>query len=176
MGSGPGPSAQPSGNEMADLQEKALGMVETRGLVAAVEAADAMLKAADVRLVALEMTVAALMTAHVEGEVAAVQAAVEAGRRAAERVGEVVSVHVIPRPDPAVRAMQQAGGPAAVPDAPDSERPGDEAKPPLPSDLERMTVRELRALARQIPTFPIQGREIARANKATLLHHFRNLA
>ncbi|WP_272493451.1 BMC domain-containing protein [Rhodocaloribacter litoris] len=149
-------------------------MIETRGLVAAIEAADAMLKAADVRLVALELTVAALMTAHVEGEVAAVQAAVEAGRRAAERVGEVVSVHVIPRPDPAVRAMQRrehTPPPAASPPAPSTGEAASSGEP----DLAGRTVRELRALARQTPNYPLQGRAIARATKAELLRHFRQL-
>ncbi|WP_456429509.1 BMC domain-containing protein [Rhodocaloribacter sp.] len=158
---------------MGDRQETALGMVETRGLVAAIEAADAMVKAADVRLITIEQTVAALMTAHVVGEVAAVQAAVEAGRMAAERVGEVVSVHVIPRPDPAVRAMQAE----SLPDAPGAAPPASEARgasadvPPR-AELEAMTVRELRALARVTPGFPIQGRAIARATRTELLRLF----
>jgi len=76
----------------------AIGMVETRGLVGAIEAADAMLKAATVSLVGLEQATAGLVMALVTGEVAAVQSATEAGAAAAARVGEVVSVHVIPRP------------------------------------------------------------------------------
>src|SRR5690606_3700687 len=86
--------------------EWAYGMVETHGLVAAIEAADAMAKAAEVRLVRLEQTVAALITVQVVGEVAAVRAAVDAGRMAAERVGKVVATHVIPRPADEVRQMQ----------------------------------------------------------------------
>lgn len=151
--------------------ETALGMVETRGLVAAIEAADAMVKAADVRLITIEQTVAALITAHVVGEVAAVRAAVEAGRMAAERVGEVVSVHVIPRPDDAIRRMQRLAPDAGTPsgagesagDAPDA------GEAPDPAALQGMTVRALRALARQTPGFPLQGRAIARANKAELV-------
>jgi len=78
---------------------KALGLVETRGLVAAIEAADAMVKAANVKLVGKEVTKAALITIKITGDVAAVKAAVEAGAEAAKRVGELVSVHVIPQPD-----------------------------------------------------------------------------
>jgi ethanolamine utilization protein EutM len=76
----------------------ALGMVETKGFVGMVEAADAMLKAAKVDLVGYEKIGSGLVTAIVRGDVAAVKAATEAGARAAERVGELVSVHVIPRP------------------------------------------------------------------------------
>ena len=76
----------------------ALGMIETRGFVAMVEAADAMVKAAKVELVGYEKIGGGYTTAVVRGDVAAVKAATEAGARAAERVGELVSVHVIPRP------------------------------------------------------------------------------
>jgi ethanolamine utilization protein EutM len=77
---------------------QALGMVECRGLVAMIEAADAMVKAADVRLVGYEKIDAGLVTAIVRGEVGAVRAAVDAGAAAARRVGEVVATHVIARP------------------------------------------------------------------------------
>ena len=76
----------------------ALGMIETKGFVALVEAADAMVKAAKVELVGFEKIGGGYTTAIVRGDVAAVKAATEAGARAAERVGELVSVHVIPRP------------------------------------------------------------------------------
>lgn len=78
--------------------EFALGLIETRGLVGAIEAADAMLKAANVKLIGKEKSTAALVTIKVIGEVAAVQSAVDAGAAAAQRVGELVSTHVIPRP------------------------------------------------------------------------------
>jgi len=78
--------------------EEALGMVECRGLVAMIEAADAMVKSANVRLVGWEKVDAGLVTAIVRGEVAAVRSAVDAGAAAAKRVGEVVATHVIPRP------------------------------------------------------------------------------
>lgn len=76
----------------------ALGLVETKGLVGAVEAADAMCKAAKVTLLGKEISGGALVTVMVRGEVGAVKAATEAGAAAAKRVGELVSVHVIPRP------------------------------------------------------------------------------
>ena len=77
---------------------EALGMVETCGLVGAVEAADAMVKAANVVLIGKEYIGAGLVTVLVRGDVAAVKAATDAGAAAARRVGELVSVHVIPRP------------------------------------------------------------------------------
>ncbi len=76
----------------------ALGMIEVRGFVGMVEAADAMVKAAKVELVSFEKIGGGYVTAVVRGDVAAVKAATEAGQRAGERVGEVISVHVIPRP------------------------------------------------------------------------------
>ena len=76
----------------------ALGLIETRGFVGMVEASDAMVKAAKVELVGYEKIGGGYVTAVVRGDVAAVKAATEAGQRAAERVGELVSVHVIPRP------------------------------------------------------------------------------
>ena len=77
---------------------EALGMIETRGFAAMVEASDAMVKAARVELVGYEKIGGGYVTAVVRGDVAAVKAAVEAGVRGAEKVGEVISVHVIPRP------------------------------------------------------------------------------
>jgi ethanolamine utilization protein EutM len=84
----------PGENRMGE----ALGMVETKGLVAMIEAADAMVKAAKVTLVGWEKIGAGYVTAIVRGDVAAVKAATDAGAAAARRVGELVSVHVIPRP------------------------------------------------------------------------------
>lgn len=80
----------------------ALGMIETRGLVAAIEASDAMVKAADVELVGTEKIGSGLVTVMVRGDVGAVKAAVEAGSAVAQRLGEIVAVHVIPRPNPGV--------------------------------------------------------------------------
>ena len=77
----------------------ALGKIETKGFVAAVEAADAMVKAAKVTLTRYEKTGGGLIAVFVRGDVGAVKAAVEAGERAAQKVGELVSAHIIPRPD-----------------------------------------------------------------------------
>ncbi len=78
--------------------KEALGLIETKGLVGAIEAADAMVKAANVTLVRKEKIGSGLVTVMVRGDVGAVKAATEAGAEAARRVGELVSVHVIPRP------------------------------------------------------------------------------
>lgn len=84
--------------EEKKMAQEALGMVETRGLVAAIEAADAMLKAANVTLVGTEKIGSGLVSVMVRGDVGAVKAAVEAGSTSASRLGELVAVHVIPRP------------------------------------------------------------------------------
>jgi microcompartment protein CcmL/EutN len=83
---------------MESVYSDALGMIECRGFAAMVEASDAMVKAAKVELTGYEKTGGGYVTAIVRGDVAAVRAALDAGQRAAERVGEVVSVHIIPRP------------------------------------------------------------------------------
>lgn len=83
----------------------ALGMIETKGLVAAIEAADAMVKAANVQLVGKEQVGGGLVTVLVRGDVGAVKAATDAGAAAAQRVGELVSVHVIPRPHSEVEVI-----------------------------------------------------------------------
>lgn len=80
------------------MRGEALGMVETKGLVGAIEAADAMVKAANVNLVGYEKIGSGLVTVLVRGDVGAVKAATDSGAAAAQKVGEVVSVHVIPRP------------------------------------------------------------------------------
>ncbi|NTW33078.1 MAG: BMC domain-containing protein [Bacteroidetes bacterium] len=83
---------------MSENNTEALGMIETRGFTAMVEASDAMVKAANVQLIGYEKIGGGFVTAIVRGDVAAVRAAVDAGIKAAEKVGEVVSTHVIPRP------------------------------------------------------------------------------
>ncbi len=83
---------------MPDIYSDALGMIETRGFAAMVEASDAMVKAAKVELMGYEKIGGAYVTTIVRGDVAAVRAALDAGGRAAEKVGEIISVHIIPRP------------------------------------------------------------------------------
>ena len=80
------------------MNGEAIGLIETRGLVASIEAADAMVKAANVTLMGQERIGSAYITVIVKGDVGAVKAAIDAGAAAAKRVGELISVHVIPRP------------------------------------------------------------------------------
>ncbi len=170
------------------MDQGALGLIETKGLVAAIEAADAAAKAASVRLLGIQKTNPALITVQVVGETAAVRSAIDAAKAAAERVGTVVSTHVIPRPAIDVARMQSLGStlkkPAPKRAAPSptarsakatsrkpTTRPSTLAAPPVKEagSLASMTVRELRALARSTEGLSIQGREIARASKAELL-------
>ncbi len=94
---------------MSENFNEALGMIETRGFTAMVEASDAMVKAARVDLVGYEKIGGGYVTAIVRGDVAAVRAAVDAGVRAAEKVGEIVSTHVIPRPHENVDSVLPLG-------------------------------------------------------------------
>ena len=87
------------------MEKQALGMVETKGLVGSIEAADAMVKAANVHLIGKVHVGGGLVTVMVRGDVGAVKASVEAGGAAGKRVGELVSVHVIPRPHDDVEAI-----------------------------------------------------------------------
>jgi len=87
------------------MANDALGMVETKGLVAAIEAADAMVKSANVSLVGYEKIGSGLVTVMVRGDVGAVKAAADAGAAAAKAVGEVISIHVIPRPHKEVEGI-----------------------------------------------------------------------
>jgi microcompartment protein CcmL/EutN len=166
----------------------ALGLVETRGLVAAIEAADAMVKTANVVLVGKEVTKAALVTIKVVGETAAVRSAVEAGAAAAQRVGELVSQHIIPRPAEGMEDLVYATGARTQADVEaelqegtvDEEEEVAEVPYSMPEglsdeqkdyflSLEAMTVHELRRHARTVEGLKIYGREISRANKAQLL-------
>lgn len=142
--------------------EQALGLIETRGLVGAIEAADAGVKAAPVTLLGSERVDAALVTVLFAGDTASVKAAVDAGSAAASRVGELVSAHVIPRPDPQVDALEH-----------DAEDGGAPARRSVP--LSEMKVVELRHRARQMPNFPLKGRELSSANREELLALFRRL-
>lgn len=146
---------------------EALGMVETHGLIAGIEACDAMLKAASVRLIGVEQTIPALITVSVAGETAAVRAACDAGAAAAARIGKVVSVHVIPRPSDDLRALLALDGPRAPAGDPSGAKAPD-------GDLEAMTVRDLREVAREQEDFPLKGREISRATKEQLIELLRS--
>lgn len=95
---------------MADVNMIALGMVETKGLIGAIEAADAMVKAANVQLLGKEQIGGGYVTVMVRGDVGAVKAATDAGAAAAQRVGDLVSVHVIPRPHADVESILPTNG------------------------------------------------------------------
>jgi ethanolamine utilization protein EutM len=95
------------------MEKQALGLVETKGLIGAIEAADSMVKAANVTLVGRESIGSGLVTVMVRGDVGAVKASVEAGAAAAKKVGELVSAHVIPRPHDEVEGILPKKEPAA---------------------------------------------------------------
>ena len=156
---------------MASWVEQALGLIETKGLVGAIEAADAGLKAANVELLGSERADAGLVTVMFGGDVAAVRAACDAGAAAAGRVGQLVGVHVIPRPHPglaAIEADESPGRAARVAGVPNG---GFDL-----SALERAKVVDLRDMARRVPNFPLKGRDVARASREELLAAFRSLS
>lgn len=160
---------------MASWVDQALGLVETKGLVGAIEAADAGLKAANVELLGSERADAGLVTVMFGGDVAAVKAACDAGAAAAERVGQLIGVHVIPRPSPMLAAIETDESPG--------KRAADEGTaPPLPNGswditaLEGAKVVELRDMARRVENFPLKGRDVARASREELLAAFRSLS
>ena len=167
----------------------ALGMIETKGLVAAVEAADSMVKAAKVRLIGKVHVGGGLVTVMVRGDVGAVKAATDAGAEAAARVGELISVHVIARPHEELEAiLPSSEDKMSVPVKPTepeiSVKPTVKAAAPASrtkesgakkksvesnADIDSMSVVQLRKFARSMKGFPIEGREISKANRATLL-------
>jgi microcompartment protein CcmL/EutN len=102
---------KPNEKENRKMAKEALGLIETRGLVGAIEAADAMVKAAQVELLGRDQVGGGLVTVMVRGDVGAVKAATDAGAAAAEKVGELVSVHVIPRPHADVEAILPSKAP-----------------------------------------------------------------
>ena len=176
---------------------EAIGMIETRGLVATIEAADAMLKAAQVGLVCKQHVGAGLVTVIVTGEVGAVKAAVDAGAAGASRVGQLVSQHVIPRPVDEIGEMLPVLGkipaipeppappepPAAEPPAPpDPPAPAEPPAPELPTEapaptgpstreeLAAMTLQQLRVLARQTADLGMTRSQIGASSKAALVN------
>ncbi len=224
---------------------KALGLIETRGLVAAIEAADAMVKAANVTIVGKERTDPALITIKVVGETAAVRSAVDAGSAAAKRVGVLVSTHIIPQPDLQMTALipeieekrssvkvkqisekkesqslfEEKPAEIESPEVKQRQKPVAEVKVEKPEgkkeesvsasdtisrlrkealgikekeekpvtsvkgkskikmrEIEILNVHQLRRLARSTEGFPIQGREISRANRNELLDFFKKIS
>lgn len=174
-----------------EMLEYALGMVETRGLVGSIEAADVMVKTANVHVLGTEYIKNGFVTVKIIGEVAAVKAAVDAASAAAARVGQVVATHVIPRPAADIEHILR--------NIPSTEKPNTEAtgtikekkpktSPPGPAtgqqtifvpspelddyrkQLEGMTVPQLRTVARKEGGLGITGRNISKANKEQLIH------
>lgn len=158
------------------MYQHALGLIETRGLVGAIEAADAALKTANVKLVSKESVRAGLITIKIIGETAAVRAAVDAAGAAARRVGELVSVHVIPRPhDEIIELINGSPEPQANRDEDEKKRDVD-TRIEQSADaheyrarLQKLTVHQLRTHARSVENLSIQGRQISMANKQQLI-------
>jgi ethanolamine utilization protein EutM len=164
---------------MPEPSRQALGMIETKGRVGASEAADAMTKAAYVDLIGQETIGGGYTTMFVRGDVGAVKAALDAGQAAAEKAGELVSVHLIPRPHEDIEPLLPAmAAPPRV--SPPWGGEGAEGPPVLPRrpdgsvDLEALSVPELRRYGRSLPNFPLKGREISMADRETLLRAFRS--
>ncbi len=168
------------------MLEYALGMVETLGLVGSIEAADVMVKTANVRLIDAEYIRNGFVTVKCMGEVAAVKAAVDAAAAAAQRVGQLISTHVIPRPAEDVEFIIRKPQPASKASTPESkEEPGKADRNVDPSrsetldmfkdddeyhaQLDAMTVHQLRTLAREVGGLNIYGRQISKANKKLLI-------
>jgi ethanolamine utilization protein EutM len=145
--------------------EYALGMIETKGLVAAVEAADAMTKTAEVHLVGYELATGGFTCVKIVGEVAAVKSAVETASARSAQVGELTSVHVIPRPHKEIDTIVQS---TTTPPSPSSLG----AKTDV-INLEDLSVTELRKIARNTSNLGIKGREISKANKNRLIKEIK---
>ncbi len=166
------------------MKQSALGMIETKGLVGAIEAADAMVKAANVVLIGKENISGGLVTVMVRGDVGAVKAATDAGAAAAQRVGELVSVHVIARPHEELDPIL----PSPTPNKPEKKKqvlkeqkeeenlpeeiiktPTTTVEPEIDLELEKLTVGQLRKLARKTEGISLTGRQISVANKEILI-------
>ena len=142
------------------MSDSAIGLIETRGLIGVLEAADTAAKAADVQLLGIDRIGGGIVSVRFRGDTASVQAAVSAASEAVRRVSELISAHVIPSP-----AIDVEGVLRTVPPSPSSE--------PLSKDLRSLPVARLRQLARKTPGVPLQGRQISRANKDKLLDALR---
>ena len=138
----------------------ALGMIETRGLVGSLEASDAMVKASTVLLLGKEYVGGGHATVFCRGEVGAVKAALDSGAMAAKRVGELLSVHMIAKPDSQIDAILPTPEWVWIP-------PWNPSGVLRRFDPETLTVAELRKLARDLPRVTLSGREISKADKDT---------
>ena len=168
-----------------EMLEYALGMVETRGLIGSIEAADVMVKTANVHILGTEYIRNGLVTVKIIGEVAAVKAAVDAASVAAARVGQVVSTHVIPRPAAEVEIILKKAPsprrteeepPVPAKEEPENTHPDQQTLFSASADpdeykkqLDAMTVPQLRTIARHEGNLGIAGRQISKANKEQLI-------
>lgn len=161
------------------MLEYALGLIETKGLVGSIEAADVMLKTANVRLLGTEFIKNGLVTVQIIGEVAAVKAAVDAASAAVARVSQLISTHVIPRPAEDIESILTKYPPVS-PAVKKSKPPSADQQESLStlasldneeyrSQLNKMTVHQLRTLARETGGLGIAGREISKAKKELLI-------
>ncbi len=170
------------------IPNKALGLIETVGLVGAIEACDAAAKSADVIISSAEVIDPALVTIKIFGELGAVQSAVEAGSNAAARIGQLLTAHIIPNPDDNLEVIMggayEPPGPKSTPrirppirtaphPKPAEEHPAAEYQVRDITQLEKMRVTELRNFARGIANLGIKGREISMADKETLLSEIK---
>lgn len=153
------------------MARAAIGLIETEGLVGLIEAADVAAKTADVQLLGFERIGGGLVSLRLSGDVASVQAAVQAAAAAAQRLGQVISFHVIPGPHEDLVALLEGNDPPPVPAAAPAAA---EATPSL-AELEALPVTRLRQLARQFPDLVLKGRAISRAGKTELLAAFQQL-
>jgi ethanolamine utilization protein EutM len=172
-----------------EMLEYALGMVETRGLVGSIEAADVMVKTANVHILGTEYIRNGMVTINIIGEVAAVKAAVDAASAAVARVGQLVSTHVIPSPAAEIESILKkipTQAPKEKEQKPVEPKPAKEKPPKPPSDqqtlfvaspdlddyrkqLDAMTVPQLRTVARKEGGLGIVGRQISKASKEQLI-------
>lgn len=153
------------------MSQAAIGLIETRGLVGLIEAADAATKAAGVELLGFEQVGGGLVSIRFSGDVASVQTAVQAGVEAARQLSEVISHHVIPAPHAdLVDLLEISNSPVS-----DSffARPADPIALPSLAELENLPVAQLRQLVRQTPGASLKGRQVSRANKRTLIAELR---
>ncbi len=174
------------------VTDAAIGLIETKGLIGVLEAADTAVKAADVQLLGIERVGGGLVCVRFRGDTASVQAAVRAASDAVARVAELISAHVIPAPaidvDGALGQAQanyqpQASDQPQASNQPQASRAGARTDAPARADaavedlravpLESLSVTRLRQLARKTPGSTLQGRQISRANKDQLLEALR---
>jgi len=148
------------------VHRNALGMIETRGLVGMTEAADAMVKSATVLLVGKEYVGGAHATVFCRGEVGAVKAALDAGAAAAKRIGELLYVHLIAKPDPQIDTLLPNFEWVWIP-------PWRKAMTLQNFDPDQLTVMELRKLARELPRMELSGRDISKADRETIVAAIR---